>query len=117
MIVLTGQIPFIGIIVFFSLYFLVVRNPRIHYFIRFNTMQALLIETLVFIYGLLRWLVDFLPLISQFSIARIALQVFDNLVFLSTVAVVGYAIFQCIRGIYPELQVITNASKPHLDMG
>ena len=37
-------IPFAGFIVFIGLYMLVVRNENIPHFIRFNTMQAILID-------------------------------------------------------------------------
>ncbi|MFM7882545.1 MAG: Tic20 family protein, partial [Microcystis panniformis] len=40
-----------SLIVFFVLFFAVVRNPRISHFIRFNTMQAILIDILVSLLG------------------------------------------------------------------
>jgi len=41
-----------SLIIFLVLFFAVVRNPRISHFIRFNTMQAILIDILVYLLGL-----------------------------------------------------------------
>ena len=45
--------PFAGIIIFFLLFLLVVRNEKIIHFIRFNTMQAILLDILLVLFSLL----------------------------------------------------------------
>jgi hypothetical protein len=63
-------IPFApDLIIFFLLFLLVVRNERILHFIRFNTMQALLLDIIVFLCGLI------LPLLGATLITQ-SLMVF-----------------------------------------
>ena len=45
--------PFAGLIIFFALFMLVVRNENIPRFIRFNTMQAILIDILLVLCSLI----------------------------------------------------------------
>ena len=48
------SIPFAGIIVFLALFVLVVRNEKISHFIRFNTMQAILLDIVLLLCVILR---------------------------------------------------------------
>ena len=95
-------IPFIGLIIFFALFLLVVRNESISHFIRFNTMQAILIDIVLFLCSLL------LPILgitrNTFAIATIA-----NTIFLGVVAAVIYAVVQSGRGRYAEIPAISDA--------
>jgi uncharacterized membrane protein len=95
-------IPFIGLIIFFALFLLVVRNESISHFIRFNTMQAILIDIVLFLCSLL------LPVLgitrNTFAIATIA-----NTIFLGVVAAVIYAVVQSGRGRYAEIPAISDA--------
>lgn len=95
-------IPFIGLIIFFALFLLVVRNESISHFIRFNTMQAILIDIVLFLCSLL------LPILgvtrNTFAIATIA-----NTIFLGVVAAVIYAVVQSVRGKYAEIPAISDA--------
>jgi hypothetical protein len=50
---LESSLPFFGLIVFFALILLVVRNPNISHFIRFNTMQAILLDIILVVFGLI----------------------------------------------------------------
>ena len=95
-------IPFIGLIIFFALFLLVVRNESISHFIRFNTMQAILIDIVLFLCSLL------LPILgitrNTFAIATIA-----NTIVLGVVAAVIYAVVQSGRGRYAEILAISDA--------
>lgn len=90
------------LIVFFALFFLVVRNERISHFIRFNTMQAILIGFIIYIGSLVLGLltVPGLELITD---------TFYNVLLFGGLAVVGYSIVQCLMGRYSEIPTISEA--------
>jgi len=98
---------FTNVILFLVLFFLVVRNPRIAHFVRFNAMQALLVDIAryiaVLILGLLASLLGGLGL-------DLMLQALITTLFLGILAITGYAWFQNARGQYPEVPVISDAA-------
>ena len=96
--------PFAGIIIFFALFLGVVRNERITHFVRFNTMQAILIDILLFLCSLVaRYVLGGInfPLITE---------TFFNVVFIGTLAACFYAIVQSILGRYAEIPTISQAA-------
>jgi len=95
--------PLAGLAIFFALFLLVVRNENISRFIRFNAMQAILLDILLV---LVRLILMFLPGLN--SVAFI-LQVLFNFVFIAVVAVVAYAIVQSLRGYYAEVPTLSEA--------
>uniref|UniRef100_B8HR61 Tic20 family protein n=1 Tax=Cyanothece sp. (strain PCC 7425 / ATCC 29141) TaxID=395961 RepID=B8HR61_CYAP4 len=99
------QLPLASLAIFMGLYLLVVRNDRISYFIRYNTMQALLLDIALFLVSLGYRLLGGLPGID------FMLTAFANFLFIATLAVVVYAIVQCLRGLYPEIPTISDAAK------
>jgi Chloroplast import apparatus Tic20-like len=104
-IALIYSIPFAGLILFMVLYLLVVRNDRVSYFIRFNTMQALLVGIVIFICQLVQMF------LARITALEFMLRVFSNFVFIGVVAVVVYAAVQSLRGIYAEIPTISDAVK------
>ncbi|MGD1858210.1 MAG: Tic20 family protein [Leptolyngbyaceae cyanobacterium] len=88
--------------VFFALFLLVVRNPNISHFIRFNTLQAILIGFIISIGSLL------LSLLNLPGLELVTDTLYNVLLFGGLVAV-GYSIFQCCRGQYPEIPTISEA--------
>lgn len=99
------QLPLASLAIFMGLYLLVVRNDRISYFIRYNTMQALLLNVALFLVSLGESLLRGLPGIA------FMLTAFANFIFIATLAVVVFAIVQCLRGLYPEIPTISDAAK------
>jgi uncharacterized membrane protein (DUF441 family) len=102
---LVYTIPFAGLIVFMGLYLLVVRNSNISYFIRYNTMQSLLIGVVIFLIQLIQ------PLLQGLAGLDLVIMTFYNVVFLGVLAVVIFSVVQSLRGIYPELPTISEAVK------
>jgi hypothetical protein len=100
---LEGTIPFFGLIVFFALILLVVRNPNISHFIRFNTMQAILLDIILVVFSLILGLFD--P--SVFG--SLIVSTLSNVLFLGMLAAVGYSIVQTMRGVYAEIPTISQA--------
>ncbi len=93
------SIPFGGLIVFFALFFLVVRNESIAHFIRFNTMQAILIDIVLVLCSFA------LPLFG----ASFATEILSNTIFIGVVAAAGYSVIQSALGRYAEVPVISEA--------
>ncbi|HEY9650893.1 MAG TPA: Tic20 family protein [Coleofasciculaceae cyanobacterium] len=95
--------PFAGIIVFFLLFLLVVRNERIIHFIRFNTMQAILIDIALVLCGL----------VTQYILSPLGTNLLTetliNVVFLAAIAACGYSIFQSLFGRYAEIPGLSEA--------
>ena len=102
-IVLYQSLPFGSLIIFFGLYFLVVRNDRVSHFIRFNTMQALLITIILFLVQLVFGL---LPAVGALAFVVTALK---TSVFLAVLTVFIYSVVQCFRGEYADLPSISEA--------
>ena len=92
-----------SLIIFFVLFFAVVRNPRISHFIRFNTMQAILIDILVYLLGLL------LGFVARGG-ANLVVETLFNVVFLGAFAACVYSIIQSVIGKYADIPTISEAA-------
>ncbi|MCF4968664.1 Tic20 family protein [Nostoc sp. CMAA1605] len=91
------------LLLFFALFIFVVRNEKIVHFIRFNTMQAILLNIVIFLCEVLRELLAFIPNTG------FAIETISNLVFVVIVGTVVYSIIQSILGRYAELPTISDA--------
>jgi uncharacterized membrane protein len=98
-----NAIPFAGIVVFFLLFLLVVRNERIAHFIRFNTMQAILLDILLVLCSLL------LDILLRGLGTNLVTETLINIIFLGTVAACGYSIVQSLLGRYAEIPTLSEA--------
>ncbi len=97
------NLPFGSLIVFFALFFLVVRNEKIIHFIRFNTMQAILLDIILFLGNIL------LKVLALPGLDFVG-QTIASTLFLGTVVTVGYSVFQSLNGRYAELPTISEAA-------
>ncbi len=98
------SIPFAGLIIFIILFAAVVRNPRISHFIRFNTMQAILLDILLILISLVT---NFLLRGINFALLT---QTLSNLIFLGTLVACIYGMVQSIIGKYAEIPAISEAA-------
>jgi hypothetical protein len=98
-----SAIPFAGLVIFFLLFLLVVRNERIIHFIRFNTMQAILLDILLVLCSLVLQIL--LPGLGT----NLVTETLVNIVFLGTVAACGYSIVQSLLGRYAEIPTLSEA--------
>lgn len=96
--------PFIGFIVFLVLFLAVVRNPKISHFIRFNTMQAILIGIFIILCQLVLRIV-----LGGLGIGLLT-ETLYNVVFLGTLAASFYGIVQSALGRYAEIPTISEAA-------
>ena len=91
LLLLENSVPFGGFLLFLVLFLAVVRNPRIHYFLRFNVLQAILIDIVLVVLSL------------AFQLLRLgslgfAGRTLANTVFLGIFVLLLFAVVQCIRG-------------------
>jgi len=100
---LSYSLPFGSLILFFILFFLVVRNENISHFIRFNTMQAILIDILLSLCGLILSFI-LAPIVGGF-----VREILTNTIFLGVVAAVIYSVVQTLLGRYAEIPTISEA--------
>lgn len=96
-------VRFAGIIIFFALFFLVIRNEKISHFVRFNTMQAILLDIVIFLFSILT---DFVGLVPA---GGFAIQTLSTTIFLGILGAVVYSIAQSLMGRYAEIPAISDA--------
>ncbi len=96
-------VRYAGLIIFFALFIFVVRNEKISHFVRFNTMQAILLDIVVFLFGILTDIVGLIPS------GGFAIQTLYTTIFLGIVAASVYSIIQSLLGRYAEIPAISNA--------
>ncbi len=98
-------IPFGSLILFFVLFLTVVRNPNVPYFVRFNTLQAILLDIGVVIISY-----AFQIILQPFA-GGIIVRTLSSTVFLGILAMVVFSISECIQGKEPDIPWISEAVK------
>ena len=93
--IIERSLPFGGVLFFLILYAGVVRNPNVPYFVRYNACQALLLDIALII---ITYLLRILP-VAEFGL----------IVFVFTLSIFLFSIFQCINGNEPEIPFISNS--------
>ncbi|MBW4678940.1 MAG: hypothetical protein KME19_02355 [Microcoleus vaginatus WJT46-NPBG5] len=98
-----STIPFAGLIIFFALFLLVVRNEKISHFIRFNTMQAILLDIVLMLCGII------VPILGKGLQIQFVMETLYNMIFLGVLAAFIYAVVQSAMGRYAEIPTISEA--------
>ena len=95
-------IDFISIrfVAWFCVFIFVVRNYKVNHFIRFNAMQALLLDIIVALVGALTELLALI--LGKLAFFPFMLQIIASVTFLGITAASVYSIFECIRGKYAD---------------
>ena len=99
-----GSIPLANIIIFFVLFLAVVRNPKISYFIRFNALQAILLDIALIL----------LSLVGGILQVPFLFQIFSSVIFIAAVSACLYSMVQSILGRYAEIPTISEAAYSQL---
>ncbi|KAI3504375.1 hypothetical protein L1887_25809 [Cichorium endivia] len=97
--------PFNGFLVFLTLYFVVVRNPNFSRYVRFNTMQAIVLDVLLIFPDLLER--TFNP---KDGIGLDLLMSVDSTVFLFLLVSLIYGSSSCFLGQVPRLPIVAEAA-------
>ena len=108
---LENGIPFGGLLLFFVLFLAVVRNPNVPYFLRFNTLQALLVDIALILITYL-----FIPLSRGLAGVGdgLVMRTLGSTVLLGVLAGVIFALIECLRGREPDLPGISQAVRMQL---
>ena len=93
--IIERSLPFGGLLFFLILFVGVVRNPNVPYFVRYNACQALLLDIALIIVS---YLLRIIPLVQ-----------FGSIVFIFTLSIFIFSIFQCIYGVEPEIPFISKS--------
>jgi len=98
--IIEKSLPFGGLLLFLILFLGLVRNQKVPYFIRYNAFQALLLDISLII---ISYIFKIIPLIQL-----------GLVVFIFTLCIIIYSIFQCINGIEPEIPFISKSVRMQL---
>ena len=93
--IVENSLPFGGLLLFLILFGGLVRNPKVPYFVRYNAFQALLLDIALIIVS---YLLRILPLVEL-----------GTIVFIFSLSIFVYSIFQCLYGVEPEIPFISNS--------
>lgn len=109
---IVGKIPYGDLIVFFLLLFLVVRNYKIKHFIRYNTMQAILLFIFVrlcyWILELIGFPLNIIPIAGEAN--NLLIDIIYTTIFLGGFAGIVYSLIETIKGRYAEIPFISEAA-------
>ena len=95
--IIERSLPFGRLLFFIILFVGVVRNPNVPYFVRYNACQALLLDI---------GLIIFTYLIRIFPLSEVG-----SIIFIFTLAIFIFSIFQCIKGVEPEIPLISKSAR------
>ena len=93
--IIEKSLPYGELLFFLILFTGVVRNPKVPFFVRYNTCQALLL--------------DIALIIITYILRIFPLPEFGLIVFVFTLSIFLFAIFQCINGVEPEIPFISKS--------
>mgnify|MGYP003339680241 CR=1 FL=1 len=107
LVVVRQDVPFGGFLLFLVLFLAVVRNPQVPYFLRFNVLQAILLDIVLVVVSL------------AFQLLRIgslgfAGRTLANTVFLGMLVLLLFALVQCLRGKEADIPTLSEAVRMQL---
>ena len=97
-----------GLLLFFLLFLAVVRNPKVPYTIRFNTLQALMLDILLVVIGLV------FQLLQSLLGGGLLFRTLANTVFLGTLLILLFTVVQVLRGKEADLPTLSEAVRMQL---
>lgn len=97
-----------GLLLFVLLFAAVVRNPQVPYTIRFNTLQALMLDILLVVIGLV------FQLLQSLLGGGLLFRTLANTVFLGTLLVLLFTLVQVLRGKEADLPTLSEAVRMQL---
>jgi len=90
----------IRFVAWFCVFIFVVRSYKVNRFIRFNAMQALLLDIVIALIGAVTQLLALTS--GKFDFFSFILQIISSVTFLGMTAAFIYAVFECMRGNYAD---------------
>lgn len=105
----TNTLPFASLIIFFGLWFAVVRNDNISYFLRFNAMQAILLNIVQILFSLIMGI-----LTPAFGAQSLISETLSNTIFMGSVVACFFCMVRSIQGEYAELPALSDAASSQI---
>ena len=106
---LNRGVPFGGLLLFFVLFLAVVRNPKVPYFLRFNTLQALMIDIVLIVLSF-----GFSILLQPLASGSLLIGTLSSTIVIAVLAILVFALVECLRGREPDLPGISQAARMQL---
>ena len=107
-ILIERSIPFGNLLLFLAIFFGLVRNSKVSYFLRFNALQSLLINIGIIIVSFI-----FEIIFSPFSTSLI-IRTFSSSLLIGIFSMIVYSVWSCTQGNEPNLPGISQATKMQL---
>ena len=108
-IIIENLIPSFGsLLLFLAIFFGLVKNSKVSYFLRFNALQALLINIVIIIINFI-----FEIFFNPFGNLLI-IRTFSSTLLISLCSIITYCVWSCTQGNEPNLQGISQAAKMQL---
>ena len=106
---LNRGVPFGGLLLFFVLFLAVVRNPNVPYFLRFNTLQALMTDIVLIVLSF-----GFSILLQPLASGSLLVGTLSSTIVIAVLAILVFALVECLRGHEPDLPGISQAARMQL---
>ncbi|GJP45086.1 hypothetical protein CLOM_g4479 [Closterium sp. NIES-68] len=100
-----NSFPYAGLVLFFLLYLAVIRNPNFDRYVRYNAMQAVILDILMILPSLLERLFA-----GNDGISLQLTIIFYNTVFLYLFACFVFGVVSCLLGKTPRLPIVAEAA-------
>ncbi len=107
-IIIERSIPFGNLLLFLAIFIGLVRNNKVSYFLRFNALQALLMNIGIIIVSFIFEII-FNPFLNSLII-----RTFSSTLLISLFSMITYCVWSCIQGNEPNLPGISQAAKMQL---
>ncbi|KAJ6853499.1 putative protein TIC 20-v, chloroplastic [Iris pallida] len=104
------SVPFAGFVAFFALYLGVVRNPSLPRFVRFNSMQAVVLDVLLALPSLLQRVLG----TPTRGVGFRVLELGYDAIFVFAAGCFVYAVVSCVLGRTPYLPIVATAADRQL---
>ena len=98
----------IRFVAWFCVFIFVVRNYKVNHFVRFNAMQALLLDIIVALMSAITQLLSLI--LGNLAFFPFMLQIIASVTFLGITAAFLYSIFQCVLGKYAEMPIVSEVA-------
>ena len=102
------SIPFGSLLLFLAIFLGIIRNSKVSYFLRFNALQALLINIGIIIVSFIFEII-FNPFLNSLIIRTLS-----STLLISLFALIVYCVWSCTQGNEPDLPGISQATKMQL---
>ena len=107
-ILIERSIPFGSLLLFLAIFFGLVRNSKVSYFLRFNALQSLLINIGIIIASFI-----FEIIFSPFA-SSLIIRTLSSSLLISIFLMIIYSVWSCTQGNEPNLPGISQAAKMQL---